>query len=318
MDTENITSPELVDLEQYKFAKNIYGSQDLRLYDADPDTGPFTMDNRVTECNRDYLDYLKDATFKETIELTGKHQYDLYPIYPNVVEDRKYIFKNIRFKNASDARKVKYYEVTCGGQRFDRVRDCFSDALCTFHEMDGIPLYMFKHGAMSHIYHRTNIILHPQDDDDPSEITLLVDKYELNHLNQPDDSVLEYQTYQNYQNHDTAQNTLTPNGDGVFHTHMDPIHPIYFIICNQRIYDIELHINGTGFKLTQDKNGIINLTNHLKADDFSRYCINASLVDMGLTYKIEDDRTTGDNLVFSYVTSQIVRICSGMTVTGFN
>lgn len=303
MDTENITSPVLKELEKYKYTHGLYGSQD-KVYYKDYS---FRMENKEENMNKGYSDLVDGSEFIETVELTGidkKNSFGryIYKLYESG-NDRPYLFKNLRFKNKDDLDKVTKFELQVGGQNFNSFTSCFYKAIGLFLEMDGIPLYMFKEGLLMLKYHETNIILNTNI----SDIVLLVDKHMIRERNTVKNISLEYTVYQMHPSYMKIQR----NDDGLMSMDLYINHPLYFLIVGQKIYDIKLYINRNVFVVKQDINGIINLTNNLKLMDFATYSINAGKIDsFRLTYRCDENI---ENIEYCAVCAQQVRTISGMS-----
>jgi len=223
----------------------------------------------------------------------------------------EHILKNVRFKNDDDIVNVRRYDLVIGGQRVDSLDDVFYSQLQIFYEMDGIPLYFFKHGTPGkHEYHDISIVISGVNVQD---IILLVDKYKPN-IDPPNyPGCHEYLTYH------LQPSSMGSCGLDVFQFYG----PVYFFMANKRIYDIVLHIkyrshHNSGklpdkkeysFKLKQDKNGFINLTDNLKLEDFSTYCMSfGGREDKRISYKCLEE---GDILIGT-VYLNVARHMSGM------
>ena len=291
---ENITSPELQELGDHKFTHNIKSLQDSYLYD-----GEFNAKNKKKEHNKEYLSYVNNSEYIGTFEVKCEVKCEGfrdggYPwkyILPNIdSHGTLYILKNLRFKNKKDSEKVDQYMMQLGGQTFDKFERDFYTQLQSFYEMDEIPFHIFKNGAPPHLYHQNIIYLYGKN---LKDVVLVVDRYIGDVLPDP----LEYLTYRN----------SVQNKDGNPNLDMG-----YFIMANKNIHNIVIHLSVPSgkeytFKLKQDDNGMINLTNDLKLEDFSTYCMNFSYIHSRLSYNCDDDK-----VIIGSLCSSIVIIKSGM------
>ena len=279
-------------MENFKFENNIFGAQDTA--------------NKKQNINKFYIDYVSNAKFVETTEslrIDKRNKQIIYTLFKTGLEDKQFFFKNLRLKNQEDLDKIESFEIECGGQRFDTIYTWTFPQLQSFYKMTEteIPFSYFKYGAVYTKYHDVRIYITLKKDIQ-EDIPLLIDVYE--NLNENKDTSLELLSYQSQclhiSNHKKNETVLNIN------------HPCYFFVCNKKLDNIILQFNGEfkkEFKLVQEQNGIIRLTNKLNSDDFSNYCVNFSKIDLAtLKYNCLDD----EGLMLCAINSQITRVMSGM------
>ena len=292
--TEPTEPIDLTELENFKFENNIFGSQD--------------KDNKKQNINKFYIDYVSNAKFVETTEpssliIDKRYKQIIYTLFKTGLEDKHCFFKNLRLKNQEDLDKIESFVIECGGQKFDKIYTWTFPQLQSFYKMTEteIPFSYFKYGAVYTKYHDVKIYITLKKDIQ-EDIPLLVDVYE--NLNENKDTLLQLLSYQapclHISNHKKNETELNIN------------HPCYFFVCNKKLDNIILQFNREfkkEFKLVQEQNGIIRLTNTLNSDDFSNYCVNFSRIYYAtLKYNCLDD----EGLMLCAVNSQIIRVASGM------
>ena len=216
----------------------------------------------------------------------------------------EYILKNLRLKNPQDVSKISRYGLLFGGGDVTTFHGEFYSQLQLFLEMDGIPLHVFKDGIPPSTQQKVEIFLEIIDDTD---IILLVDKYKGDAMPKH----LEYITYQ------TTSQAIINRGKQVCKEALIGLCPTYFLMANKKIRDIKLYLTSNGkeytFKLKQDKNGIINLTDNLKLNDFSNYCIDFTKANTSLSYSCSDI-----DVIIGSVNSNVLRCMSQMTGVAYS
>jgi len=266
----DITSPELEELalQELKQQTITDGEDELQEYYKEDDH------------NQEYISYVNNSDYVGTVEVNAKC---IGEVYEYTLDNRdshgsEYILKNLRFKNKNDINKVTNYEWNVGGEIFDKFPSDFYTKLQIFYEMNEIPFYIFNYGATPHKYHDNKVLLRGNE---LSDVVLLIDKYKGDKVPQ----FLEYMIYQN------VYQTFTGN-----RKHKLKCSNInFFLMANKKLQNIEIHKPMKNqedyiFKAKQDKNGIINLTNNLKLNQFTTYCSKFSLSsDLSISYNCEEE-----------------------------
>lgn len=175
--------------------------------------------------------------------------------------------------------------------------------------MNTIPLYYFKFGFISQLYHDLVIIIKFKNEND-NYVKILVDKYKnCNRTN----SSYEFMIYQNekvdFYSHVKGKNKFDLN------------HPCYLLIANKKLKNIKLKLQKDKeskleeFKLEQNNDNIIYLTNNKDLNHFSRFSLNFSKVHNSyLQYECDDE----EGLLITAINSHISRMMSGLCGLAFS
>jgi len=271
----------------------------------------FSPDTKKKDVNKEYLEYVNNSEYIGTVEVKGiangekwspgRFGYEL----PNKdSRGGEYILKNLRLKNPQDVSKISRYALLFGGGDITSFTGEFYSQLQLFLEMDGIPIHVFKDGIPPSTQQKVEMFLEIIDGTD---IILLVDKYKGDAMPKR----LEYITYQ------TTSQAIINQGKQVCKETLIGLCPTYFLMANKKIRDIKLYLTSNGkeytFKLKQDKNGIINLTDNLKLNDFSNYFIDFTKAKTSLSYSCSDI-----DVIIGSVNSNVLRCMSQMTGVAYS
>lgn len=253
---------------------------------------------------------IPESVFVETLEFQYKHDddekygYNFYLLNENTKQN-EFIYRNLRFENEEDINKIEYIELQIAGTRHDRIYMDFYHNLQKLYEMNTIPLYYFKFGLISLLYHDIQLQIKFKNESD-NYVKILVDKYK--NCNRTDKSY-EFMIYQNqavYFYDDKKKLNLN--------------HPCYLLIANKKLKNIKLKLQKDKeseleeFKLEQDNNNIIYLTNNKDLNHFSR-SFNFSRIDYSyLHYECDDE----EGLRITAINSHVSRSMSGMCGLAFS
>ena len=244
-DLSNIDSEandQLTTLENYKYEKTIFGTQDMIFYKPVPVSSPsrrssmiftdeykkkyFCSTNKRPNLNNGYNNYVnnRDYGFLESIDLpfTKNELTITYHLDEEGCEDKEYFFTNLRLRNHEDLSKIEYVELVCGGNRLDRIYPDFFRQMQRFYKMDEtksyVPFHLFKNGYVYNKNQRTKIIIKLKRKDE--DIVLQVDRFK--NANQDKGVSLEVLMYQ-------MQNIINMNETSV---NLNFNHCVYFLIAN--------------------------------------------------------------------------------------
>lgn len=325
---------ELTRLENYKYKNNLFGAQDKYFYKQIKDINKEGIENK----NKEILSYEKrynknnifpryhfinnnqklipESVFVETLEFQynpNRYKYDYdekkygYSFYllNESTKENEFIYRNLRFENEEDINKIEYIELQIAGSRHDRIYMDFYHNLQKLYEMNTIPLYYFKFGLISLLYHEIQLQIKFKNESD-NYVKILVDKYK--NCNRTNKSY-EFMIYQN-------QDVLFYDDKKKFFLN----HPCYLLIANKKLKNIKLKLQKDKeseleeFKLEQDANNIIYLTNNKDLNHFSR-SFSFSKIDYSyLHYECDDE----EGLRITAINSHVSRMMSGMCGLAFS
>ena len=320
---------ELTRLENYKYNNNIFGSQDIYFYKQIKDIYQEEIENKKKEIlsyekrynkNNIYPRYhfinhnqnlIPKSVFVETLEFQYKYDddekkygYSFYLLNESTKQN-EFIYRNLRFENEEDVNKIEYIELLIGGSRHDRIYMDFYHNLQKLYEMNNIPLYYFKFGLISFLYHDIELKIKFKNESD-NYVKILFDKYKNCNRTNKSYEFMIYQNQEVFFNDD--KKTLNLN------------HPCYLLIANKKLKNIKLKLQKDKeseleeFKLEQDNNNIIYLTNNKDLNHFSR-SFDFSKIDYSyLHYECDDE----EGLRITAINSQVSRMMSGLCGLAFS
>lgn len=336
---------ELTRLENYKYKNNLFGAQDIYFYKQIKDINKEEIENKnkkilsyekVYNKNNIYPRYhyinhnqklIPKSVFVETLEFQYKYddkfkfkyddelkyKYDddgkkygyRFCLLNKSTKENEFIYRNLRFENEEDINKIEYIELFIGGSRHDRIYMDFYHNLQKLYEINTIPLYYFKFGLISLLRYNIELNIKFKNESD-NYVKILVDKYKnCNRTNRS----YEFMIYQN-------QNIYFYNDKNQLNLN----HPCYLLIANKKLKNIKLKLKKDKeseveeFKLEQDNNNIIYLTNNKDLNHFSRSLNFTKIYRSFLHYECDDE----EGLRITAINSHVSRMLSGMCGLAFS
>lgn len=252
------------------------------------------MEEKLESIYKHYFEYMNNCEFIETKEFIIPAMSDKkFSNYINRTcndSSSELIFKNLRFKNQTDAKKIAYFQLEIGGQYIDQIYpEVFKQLRKIYNEEDTrvIPFYLFIHGMIGLLYHVIRINTVTNDNITKGDIVIQYDTYKnLNHTElelKSDDSdkmpKLEIPIFLlNYDGEDSTE--LVPETNNTYKIRCNFNHPNYHLWSDIKYNKYQLILNGNNnITLTPDENNILNLTPSHDVDDLLQYGLNFSRVD---------------------------------------
>jgi len=266
-------------------------SIDLYLYD---DNG-----KEVVPFSTNYLDMVVNNTFEKTLvfnETSNNTTKNTIKIrLPYSSKDRKFLYKNPRFKN-TDLNAIENIQFIVGGIVVHSITMDFYKDFQKRYNMSEIPLYIFKNGYISNKYHKGYFQIKST-----KPVQLLIDMYSVH---RPSQSLMHYPIFDS---NPFTSSHIVKSKNNIIKLGRGRIH---MFLCNYKLTNITLILNGQReFKLTQYGNEIPLV---LKFGKFSDFVIDTDSISFH-TMDLKFDSPFSNEIVLDQINTNYMFSTNGMS-----